>query len=188
MELSVKEIIEATGGTLLCGSERLKVTGACVDSRKAEKGDIFVPLIGEKVDAHRFIKAVLEGETECSFTSSREAYEEVKDLGKTVILVEDTLKALQDMASYYRNHFELPIIGITRSFVSRAAATISFVVVFPTLPVIPTTGIERRERRKLPSACKAFFVSSTRISAPVNPSGAVSCSEESAQTAPFSIA
>lgn len=115
MELSVKEIIEATGGTLLCGSERLKVTGACVDSRKAEKGDIFVPLIGEKVDAHRFIKAVLEGETECSFTSSREAYEEVKDLGKTVILVEDTLKALQDMASYYRNHFELPIIGITGS-------------------------------------------------------------------------
>lgn len=115
MELSVKEIIEATSGTLLCGSEELKVTGACVDSRRAVKGDIFVPLIGEKVDAHRFIRAVLEGETECSFTSSREAYEEVKDLGKTVILVEDTLKALQDMASYYRSRFTLPIIGITGS-------------------------------------------------------------------------
>lgn len=115
MEIAVKEIVRAVQGILLGGSEELKVTGACVDSRKAKKGDIFVPLIGEKVDAHRFLRMVLEGETDCAFTSSREAYEEVKDLGKTVILVEDTLKALQDMAFYYRSRFELPLIGITGS-------------------------------------------------------------------------
>ena len=115
MNLSVKEIVEATGGTLLCGTEDFVVTGACVDSRKAGESDIFVPLIGEKVDAHRFVKAVLEGETKVSFTSRAEIFEEVKDLGKTLILVEDTLKALQDMAAYYRSRFTLPIIGITGS-------------------------------------------------------------------------
>ena len=51
-------------------------------------------------------------------------------------------------------------------FAESAAATISRVVVFPTLPVIPTNGIERRARRQRPIVCNASFVSFTWISAP----------------------
>lgn len=115
MKLSVKEIIEATGGILLSGEETTEITGACIDSRQVKAGDIFVPLIGEKVDGHRFMKQVMEGKATASFTSSREAFEEIKDLNKAVILVEDTLKALQDMAAFYRSRFSIPVIGITGS-------------------------------------------------------------------------
>lgn len=115
MKLSVKEITEATNGVLLSGEEATEITGACIDSRQVKTGDIFVPLIGEKVDGHRFMKQVLEGKAAASFTSSREAFEEIKGLNKAVILVEDTLKALQDMAAFYRSRFSLPVIGITGS-------------------------------------------------------------------------
>lgn len=115
MRLTVKEIVEAVKGVLLSGDENTEILGACIDSRQAAKQDIFVPLIGEKVDGHKFIKQVLENGTTASFTSSREVFEEIKDLNKAVILVEDTLKALQDMAAFYRSRFSIPVIGITGS-------------------------------------------------------------------------
>lgn len=115
MKLSIKEILQATGGRLLGGNEDVCISGACIDSREAKAGALFVPIVGERVDAHRFLRNVLEGEASASFTSSKEAYESVKDLGKPVILVEDTLKALQDMATYYRSQFSIPVIGITGS-------------------------------------------------------------------------
>ena len=42
--------------------------------------------------------------------------------------------------------FWLPSVFMVRKQEERARATISFVVVLPTLPVMPTTGIEKRER------------------------------------------
>ena len=59
----------------------------------------------------------------------------------------------------------LPGVLYTRSPAPRAAAIISLVVVFPTLPVIPTTGMESRPRHQLPNLCRAALVSSTRIQA-----------------------
>lgn len=115
MELSIKEILSAVKGQLLGGSEDTVVTGACIDSRKVQKGEIFVPVSGERVDAHRFIKNVLEADAAASFTSQREIWEQVEELGKPVILVENTTKALQDMAIFYRSRFTLPVIGITGS-------------------------------------------------------------------------
>ncbi len=115
MDLSIKEILEATGGILLDGREDMRVTGAATDSRKVTQGDIFVPIIGERVDSHQFIKSVLESGAAATFTSSREAYEKAGDCGKAAILVKDTLKALQDMAAYYRSRFLAPVVGITGS-------------------------------------------------------------------------
>ena len=53
--ITVKEIAEAAGGRLLAGNPAAMVTGISIDSREAKEGCLFVPLIGEKNDAHRFI-------------------------------------------------------------------------------------------------------------------------------------
>lgn len=55
MKLTVKEIIEACNGTLLCGKEETEISNVCIDSRKIEKGSLFVPIKGERTDAHKYI-------------------------------------------------------------------------------------------------------------------------------------
>ena len=53
--ITVKDIVAATGGQLLCGNADQKIEHLSIDSRTMKGNDLFVPLIGEKVDAHRFI-------------------------------------------------------------------------------------------------------------------------------------
>ena len=52
--LSIGEIREATGGELLSGSEDVRISYISIDSRDVREETLFVPLVGEKVDAHRF--------------------------------------------------------------------------------------------------------------------------------------
>lgn len=49
-----------------------QVIGLEIDSRKIKVGDIFAPIVGEKVDAHRFIPTAFETGAVCcfSYTSS----------------------------------------------------------------------------------------------------------------------
>ena len=53
--IRVREVLEATDGTLLCGDIESVITDVVTDSRSAKEGTLFVPVIGERVDAHRFI-------------------------------------------------------------------------------------------------------------------------------------
>ncbi len=108
--IKVKDIVRATGGTLLCGDENIEIKDVCINSKEIKEGDLFVPIIGEKVDAHRFIEVALQNGA-ATLTSRDDAV--VSD--KPYIKVEDTKKALQDIGSYVRNRFDIPMIGITGS-------------------------------------------------------------------------
>ncbi len=47
-QITVKEILEATGGRLLCGSPDTPLDHVSIDSRTMKGNDLFVPLVGEK--------------------------------------------------------------------------------------------------------------------------------------------
>ncbi len=130
--VTVGNLVEATGGTLLCGNKEDRIRKIRLDSRTVEPGDLFVPLIGEKVDAHAFIPQVVRlgaGAVLTSRESGPGAKEpgvkepeikelEVKELGEhntAFIRVEDTKEALQDIGRYLRARLSLPLIGITGS-------------------------------------------------------------------------
>ena len=110
-EIQIKDIVTAVSGTMLWGDEEQFVTEVVTDSRQAKAGSLFVPIIGERVDAHKFIPDVIRQGASCVF-SSRDSV--VGEQG-ACILVQDTLQALQDFAAWYRNLFTLPVIGITGS-------------------------------------------------------------------------
>lgn len=82
----------------------------CTDTRKVEKGSLFVALKGANFNANEFaIKAVELG---CSKALvDDEAYAN----GSTIFYVKNTLKALQDLANYHRKQFNIPLLGITGS-------------------------------------------------------------------------
>ena len=60
VDITVKNILEATGGVLLCGDENTVLTDICINSKEAKEGDLFVPIIGTRTDGHRFIESALQ--------------------------------------------------------------------------------------------------------------------------------
>ena len=82
-----------------------------IDSRVMKGNDLFVPLIGEKTDAHDFIGQALENGAAAVLTSRHSQMESHCPW----IQVEDTRKALQAIGSWYRARLSLPLIGVTGS-------------------------------------------------------------------------
>ena len=66
--LTLRNITKVCGGTYHGPEELLdrEVTSVTTDSRKAETGALFVPIVGERVDAHRFIPDVMEKGWSCN--------------------------------------------------------------------------------------------------------------------------
>lgn len=109
--LTVREITQAVHGKLLCGDPDTVISHISIDSRDIQENTLFTPIIGEKVDAHIFMKQVFEAGAKASFTSRGE----IADESKPHILVNNTEEALGDLAVYYRSKFPVPVIGITGS-------------------------------------------------------------------------
>lgn len=106
------DIVEAVNGKLVnAPEEQLLIKGFNQDSRKIEKGFLFVPLIAER-NGHDFVKQASDAGAIASFWS-----EDLTHAPKNLplIIVEDTLKALQQMASYYLETVKPEIVAITGS-------------------------------------------------------------------------
>ena len=104
-EITVEEILNATGGRLLWGNREGSVFSVCTDSRQAKPGDVFFPLIGEFNDAHKFIGQVLDAGCRTVVVSDSSKVPQSAFLGQSmdvdIIEVEDTTKALQELARWY---------------------------------------------------------------------------------------
>lgn len=111
MKLSLKEIVEITGGTLLSGNPEDEILDLCIDSRVAKKGDLFVPLLGANADGHQYLTSALQGAS--AALCSKEGIEVPKDKG--LILVKDTEKAMDAIGVYYRKQTDKPVIAVTGS-------------------------------------------------------------------------
>ncbi len=118
MIFTVKEVLEITGGRLLAGSEKTTISRAVIDSREAREGDLFFPLAGEKTDGHHYILDALERGAAGALAENW-ALEHFKDSvfpeGKTVVVVEDSLRCLQELARYHRNRFNIHLVAVTGS-------------------------------------------------------------------------
>lgn len=110
-KLSIKEILEATGGTLLWGNDDEIIESVTTDSRKDGKNMLFVPLEGDTFDGHEFIRAAFDMGAVASLT--HKDTEAICD--HTLIHVENTKKALGDIARFYLNKYRVPVLAITGS-------------------------------------------------------------------------
>ena len=111
--MTARQLAQACGGRLLLGDPETPVKHISLNSNTMEGNDLFVPLIGEKVDAHCFINQAFANGAAAALTS--EHSQAPQGAGGVWIQVEDTKKALQDIGRWYRRRLSLPIIGITGS-------------------------------------------------------------------------
>ncbi len=104
--LMLKEISAVLGCT--CGEDK-QVLNICTDTRKITQGSLFIALVGERFDGHDFVEAAFEKGAVAAVCSKP-----VSANGE-VLTVENTGKALLDIAAYYRSLFSIPFVGITGS-------------------------------------------------------------------------
>lgn len=109
--ITVKDIVEFTDGVLMCGDGNASVKDICTNSKEIKEGDLFVPIIGEKVDAHRFIESALE--TGAATLTSRHNDVVVSD--KPYIRVNNTVDALQRIGAAVRKRVSIPVVAVTGS-------------------------------------------------------------------------
>ena len=87
----------------------LDSTGVCTDTRKLKKGQLYFALKGAHFNGNTFAKKALEE------GASYAILDEDQGNLDNVILVEDVLQTLQELATYHRNFLNIPIIGLTGS-------------------------------------------------------------------------
>jgi UDP-N-acetylmuramoyl-tripeptide--D-alanyl-D-alanine ligase len=108
--LTVEEIARAANGRIVSGDPRSECAGAAIDSRAVKDGEIFFALPGTRTDGHRFV-----GVAAAQGAGAVVVQEEVA-ADTAVIRVDDTLKALQDLARHVRAAgVPRKLVGITGS-------------------------------------------------------------------------
>jgi len=110
---TIQEIASMLEGTLILNDASLEdvASGVFIDSRKAIKNGIYIPIVGERVDGHTFIKDV-ENKGAILTLCSDETF---VPKHMACILVKDTVEALQLLAKNYRKTLDATVIGITGS-------------------------------------------------------------------------
>lgn len=127
MNITAAEAAEAAQGKLICGNGETRLSHISLNSNGMQGGDLFVPIIGERVDAHKFLAGAFQNGAVCAFTSRHKdaadvamdealfAYQE-NGGALCLIAVDDTKAALQRLGRRYRKaHVHIPLIGVTGS-------------------------------------------------------------------------
>jgi len=103
-------IIDACSGLRLSGSPMAVAARVCTDSRQIQAGDVFFALRGERFDGHEFVGEVAK---KGAIAVVLERGRDVSAVnGCAMIAVDDTRKALGQLAARYRHEFELPIVAV----------------------------------------------------------------------------
>ncbi len=114
---TTEEIVKAVSGILINGDMGIPFKGIATDTRFLEPGYIFWALKGQRYDGHDFWKEALAKGAKGLLVHKIPADMKLEELPKTisVILVNDTLYALGELARYYRLKRGFRVIAITGS-------------------------------------------------------------------------
>lgn len=111
LNYKASQIAEICNGKVVRGNDTV-IRKICTDNRKAEEGDLFVALIGETHDAHKFAASAVNNGASAVLVSR----EDIGDTGEAaVILVDDTLVALQKLAHARRMELKSYFVAVTGS-------------------------------------------------------------------------
>ncbi|WP_105614966.1 UDP-N-acetylmuramoyl-tripeptide--D-alanyl-D-alanine ligase [Vallitalea okinawensis] len=114
--LTLAQIIKFVNGQIISSINNnelntILIEEICTDSRKATENSLFIPILGERFDGHDYIDAAAVNG--CKVFLCHQDLRPSK--GRIYIKVEDTKKALRDLAEEYIKLFDIKVIGVTGS-------------------------------------------------------------------------
>ena len=115
--ITIEDIIKVTEGTLLTQGKENILKDVTTDTRTIKKGDTFIGIKGEKFNGNELWEKAIELGAKIVIVEGVKIAE--KDIQKyndiAIILVEDTVKALGQIAKYKRSLYNIPVVAITGS-------------------------------------------------------------------------
>lgn len=116
--IETSNVLKAINGELLLGNSESRISGVSTDSRSIKEGELFFALEGENYDGHKFVdQAISNGAVGAVISSNKDAvYSLLYGFEKCILIeVVDTLKALGDLAKFYRKSLRTNFIAVTGS-------------------------------------------------------------------------
>ncbi|MEM7581092.1 MAG: UDP-N-acetylmuramoyl-tripeptide--D-alanyl-D-alanine ligase [Mastigocoleus sp.] len=115
MSLSAKlsqlvELLNAKPINLPFSALEQNITSIQTDSRKLKPGEIFLAFRGEKFDGHAFVEGAIAGGAIAGIVDNQ-----YQSSNLPLLQVENTLKAYQQIGRWWRDRFNIPVIGVTGS-------------------------------------------------------------------------
>ena len=140
--MKVKDILKVTDGELVIGNENLECENFSKDTRTIQNGDIYIGIKGENFDGNKFWNTAFDNGAEAVIVQNVEFSKEQmeKYSNKTIIKVEDTLKALYEIAKYKRSLYDIPVVAITGSVGKTSTKDIIASVVSTKYKTLKTEG------------------------------------------------
>ena len=137
----VRDIIENFDGKLVCGNIDLEIKYISKDTRTIKEGDIYIGIKGESFDGNIFYKDAFDkGAIACILDNVDIDSIDEKYKDKTIVVVDDTLKCIQNLAKYKRSLVDIPVIGITGSVGKTSNKDMIYSVLSTKYNVLKTEG------------------------------------------------
>lgn len=115
MILQVNELAKLFPKKQGAASDQIQLGSVMTDSRKTAKQSLFVPIVGENFDAHHFLGDAIKQGAVATLWQEDQPLPKLTPTDFPVFFVEDTTKALQQLASYYLKKIDPVVVGVTGS-------------------------------------------------------------------------
>ena len=115
MILEVNELTQLFPKKQGAASDQIQLGSVMTDSRKTAKQSLFVPIVGENFDAHDFLGDAIKQGAVATLWQEDQPLPKLTPTDFPVFFVEDTTKALQQLASYYLKKVDPVVVGVTGS-------------------------------------------------------------------------
>jgi len=116
MTLNIEEIVKCVFGDLLIKCTYREFNKISIDTRTINDQDIFLAIRGENFDGNKYIfDAIKKGVKLCIIDRNYFVDKEFDPYDVSIILVDNTLEALNNLAIYVRSKLDIDLIAVTGS-------------------------------------------------------------------------
>lgn len=115
--ITIQDFLEQTGANLVIGNKDETLEHFKKDTREVEEGDIYVGIKGENIDGSVFFEQALKNGAKVCILNNIAIPEETiqKYQDRAIMKTNDTIEALQKIAKFKREQYNIPVVGITGS-------------------------------------------------------------------------
>ena len=118
MDLTLNWFLETQNYSFVYGGpvekSNLRISGISIDSRTIRPHEVYFALRGENHDGHKFVRSAFDNMAKAAVVEGKWWQENQATFQEyPILIVDDSLKALQESATEYRKRFNIPVIGVT---------------------------------------------------------------------------
>ncbi len=145
IKIIVDDLLNNCNAKLLNGNKDTLINECFTDSNKVTEGSCFFGIKGFNVDGSLYYKEAIESGAKVLVLSKRYDYNFRGYEDRVIIIADNTLKVLQDLAAYKRSLFSGPVIGITGSVGKTSTKEMLSNVLKQNYKVLKTKGNENSQ-------------------------------------------